>query len=353
LPPHRRQGAADRGRILAEDGGDDGGGGGDALGPGRHAVTILEPTRNYRNDRTVVLAGGVGGARMAQGFAAVLPGDALTVVVNVGDDATMYGVHVAADLDTVVYTLAGINGAAGWGIRDDTFAVVEGLGRLGRDTTFRLGDRDLATCLARTLALGEGRSLSSFTRELTAALGVAATVLPASDDPVRTRIHTPAGTWLDFQEYFVLRGHSDDVAGLDFAGAAEAHPAPGVLEALRAATRVVVAPSNPPLSIWPILAVPGIRDAVAACPRVIGVSPLIGGRALKGPADRVMDTLGLPPGNAGVVAAYDGLLTHLFIDRSDAADTTRLQGVEVAATDTRIAARERAAVLAEEILAVG
>ncbi len=291
---------------------------------------------------------------MARGLAAVVATEALTVVVNVGDDAEMYGAHVSADLDTVTYTLAGIEGPEGWGVRDDTFRTLEGLAAIGVDTAFRLGDRDLATCLARTTAMRAGTTLTEFTARLTSGLGIAARILPATDDRLRTRVHTGDGEWLDFQEYFVIRGHRDPVAGIRYDGADSALPGPGVIASIDDADLVVIAPSNPPLSIWPILAVPGVRDAVAAHDRVVAVSPLIGGRALRGPADRVMASLGLPPGNAGVAAAYDGLVDHLVVDSSDAVDIALGgDGLEVVATDTRIPTAAAAARLADEILAIG
>lgn len=275
---------------------------------------------------------------MVRGLAAALGGDRVTAVVNVGDDDRMYGLHVAADADTVVYTLAGIEGPQGWGLADDGQSVMAALAELGVDTTFRLGDRDLAHCLWRTGRMADGAALSTCIAELATALGVATTVLPASDDPVRTRVHTGDGEWIDFQDYFVRRGHRDPVTGLDFVGSSAAAPAPGVVDALRGAELVVIAPSNPPLSIWPILAVPGIRDAVATAGRVIAVSPLFAGKPLKGPADRVMEGLGLPGGNAGVLAAYDGLISDLVVDVGDEGDVESLggHGVAVHAVDTRI-----------------
>ena len=297
---------------------------------------------------TTLLSGGVGGARMARGLAAVLPPDELTVVVNVGDDEVVYGVHVSADVDTVVYTLAGVEGPEGWGLADDTFEVMWAMEQIGVDTSFRLGDRDLAVCLSRTQALGAGEPLSEITARIADTLGVEHRVIPASDDPIRTRLETADGEWLDFQEYFVIRRHQDEIASIRYHGAEEAEPAPGVVEAITDAELVVVAPSNPPLSIWPILAVPGLREAVAAAERVIAVSPLFGGKALKGPADRVMASLGLPPGNRGVAEAYDGLITDLVIDQSDAAD--RIEGVTVHAMDTRIADPDAAAAFAARVL---
>ncbi len=309
-------------------------------------MTVTENTA----PRVVVLSGGVGGARLARGFNQVLPPERLTVVVNVGDDEEMYGVHVSPDIDTVLYTLAGVEGPHGWGLADDTYDEMELLGKARMDTRFRMGDRDIANSRRRKDALRNGIALSTFTGEQAAELGVAAGVLPATDDRLRTRVETPAG-WLDFQEYFVLRRHEDEVVGLDFDGAANAKPAPGVEEALADADLVVIAPSNPPLSIWPILAVPAIREAVAAARRVVAVSPLFGGHPVKGPADRVMASLGLPPGNAGVIAAYDGLVTDLVVDARDSADTAlATDDLAVHAFNTLIVAPAAAAWLAERLV---
>jgi LPPG:FO 2-phospho-L-lactate transferase len=280
---------------------------------------------------------------MARALASRLPASHLTVIVNVGDDAEIYGVHVAADLDTVMYTLAGVEGPHGWGRRDDTWHVLDALERLGVDTTFRLGDADVATCLARTVALRGGRPLSEVTGELAAALGVKPRILPASDDAVRTRIRTPAGEWLAFQEYFVMRRHRDRVAAVEYAGAESARPTPGVLGAIAEADVVVIGPSNPPLSIWPILAIGEIRAAIAAASRVVGVSPLFRGKALKGPTASVMADLGLPLGNAGVAAAYRGLLTDVVIHRDDELDAAELTraGLTVGVLDTRMTTVEQ------------
>ncbi len=304
---------------------------------------ILESAEKYSNPFAVVLAGGVGGARMARALASVVAPRDLTIIVNVGDDDRAYGVHVAADLDTVVYTLAGIEGPQGWGIRGDTFTVMSHLQTIGIDTTFRLGDRDLATCMARTAALDAGSTLSSIVERTARSLGIESRILPASDDLVRTKVRIESGTWLDFQEYFVSRGHRDTVTELRYEGALSAKPAPRVLDAIASAHMVVIAPSNPPLSIWPILAVPGVADAVRRHPNVVAVSPLFGGKALKGPAAGVMASLDLPPGNEGVLAAYEGLLQHLVIDAADAGDTPGLASrVAVHATDTLILDREAA-----------
>lgn len=285
--------------------------------------------------RTTLLAGGVGGARLARGLAAVLAPDELSIIVNVGDDDRMYGLHVSADLDTVTYTIAGIEGPHGWGVADDTFTVMDALDGLGVDTWFRLGDRDLALCLRRTELLDRGVPLSQVTAELCAALGVTPRVLPATDDPLRTKLQTEEG-WLAFQEYFVARRHRDEVIGIAYEGADTAVPAPGVLASIADASTVVIAPSNPPLSIHPMLAIPAIHRAVADAPRVIAVSPLFGGLALKGPADRVMASLGMRRGNAGVLDAYQGLISDLVVDTGDADDAAALdEEVRIHVTDTR------------------
>ena len=295
----------------------------------------------YSNPFAVLLAGGVGGARAARSLRTRLSAAQLTVIGNVGDDDYMYGVPVSADLDTLVYTLAGIEGPEGWGIRGDTFTVMDHLQSLGVDTTFRLGDRDLSVGLLRSQYLLSGETLSSATTSIRSSLGVETPVLPASDETIRTRIRTIDGSWLSFQEYFVGRAHRDEVAEVEYAGAEHANPAPGVIDAIEAASLVVIAPSNPPLSIRPILAVRAIARAVAAHRRVVAISPLFGGRALKGPADRVMASLGYPEGNAGVASAYDGMITDLVIDVGDAPDAEQLsKAVRIHVTDTHLASDE-------------
>lgn len=291
---------------------------------------------------------------MARAFQQVLDPSNLTVIVNVGDDEEVYGVRVSADLDTVSYTLAGIEGPQGWGVADDTFTVMDNLSRLGVDTAFRLGDRDLAVCLRRTGDLDAGMSLSESTAGLTTALGVACRVLPATNGRLRTRVEVSGGDWLDFQDYFVLRGHRDPVEAVGFDGAASAEPAPGVLETIDSADLVIIAPSNPPLSIWPILAVSEIKRTLAAHPKVLAVSPLFGGKALKGPADQVMAGLGLPAGNAGVLAAYEGLLSDLVIDQGDHADQAELdsEDVGVHVMDTRLTGADQGVGFARDVLDV-
>ncbi|HUG08075.1 MAG TPA: 2-phospho-L-lactate transferase [Acidimicrobiia bacterium] len=299
--------------------------------------------------KIVQLSGGVGGARLARGFAAHSDVE-LTVVVNVGDDSHNHGLHISPDIDTVIYALAGIEGPNGWGRAGDTFALNEELARFGVDNTFQLGDRDLALKLYRTHALSSGAALSSVTRTVSRSFGVEAVVLGVTDDPLRTSVRVADG-WIGFQEYFVTRRHQDEVLELRFDGADRARPAPGVIESIEGADRVVIGPSNPPLSIWPILAVDGVRDAVARHPTVVAVSPLVGGKTVRGPADRVMASLGLPPGNAGVAAAYDGLIDRLVIDTSDGDDAGSIEGIDVTVTDTLIGDPEAGTRLAGELVA--
>lgn len=299
--------------------------------------------------KVTALSGGVGGARMLRGFAA-LDDVELTAIVNVGDDENIYGLHVSPDIDTVIYTLADQEGLAGWGVRDDTLAVMTALDRFPIDTWFRIGDMDFATNLFRTARLQAGWTLSQVTTAEAAVFGVEATVLPASDDPIRTEVHVPGEGWVPFQSYFVDRQHHSPVDDVRFTGVDDARPAPGVLESIEDADVVVIGPSNPPLSIWPILAVADVADTVTEARRVVAVSPLIGGRALKGPADRVLEGLGLPPGTAGVVAAYDGILDEIIVDTSDAEDSELDLGVRIRALPTRISDAEAAAALASELL---
>ena len=298
-----------------------------------------------------LLSGGVGGARLARGFEH-LPDVRTTVVVNVGDDDTIYGLSVSPDIDTVLYTLAGVEGPHGWGRAGDTMVLMEHLDTLGVDTRFRLGDADAALNICRTMRLIAGEPLHDVTASLADSLGIRSRILPATNHPVRTRLRTGPDLWMPFQEYFVLRGHRDEVLEVRYAGAAEATAAPGVTEAIRSADVVVITPSNPPLSIWPILAVNDIAAALQQAGRVMAVSPLFGGRALKGPADRVLASLGLPPGNAGVLAAYEGILDDLFIDSGDRDDRRELaaSGVAVHVGSTLIAEPERATAFAARIM---
>ena len=303
--------------------------------------------------RVVLLSGGVGGARLARGFEH-LDNVESTVIVNVGDDDTFYGWYVSPDVDTVLYTLAGVEGPQGWGRAGDTTVLMDHLAELGVDTRFRIGDADAALNLYRTVRLRDGDPLHAITADLAAMLGVRSRVIPVTDDRLRTEVRTGASRWLNFQEYFVLRGHRDEVAEVRFDGGDEARAAPGVVEAITDADAVIIAPSNPPLSVWPILAVREITEAVREARRVMAVSPLFGGRALKGPADRVMASLGLPPGNAGVAAAYPGLIQDLFIDSADHAEAPGLTGpgLSVHAASTRIADPEQAIGFARRMMDV-
>lgn len=299
--------------------------------------------------RVVELSGGVGGARLGRGFVR-LPGVDLTMVVNVGDDDLVHGLHVSPDLDTVTYTLAGAEGPHGWGRREDTFTVNEELARFGVDNRFQLGDLDLALNIYRTERLGRGARLSQVTGEVARAFRVDATIIPSTDDRLVTEVRIPDEGWTSFQEYFVLRSHQDPVEEVRFAGAEQAGPAPGVIDAIEAAELVVIGPSNPPLSIWPILAVAEIEKAIRRHPNVVAISPLVGNRAVKGPAADVMATLGLPPGNAGVVKAYDGMIDRLVVHSDDAGERATIGGVEILAEQTLIGSGEAAELLAGRLV---
>lgn len=290
---------------------------------------------------------------MARALRTALDPGLLTVVVNVGDDTERYGVHVSADPDTMLYTLAEVVGPHGWGRADDSTTIMDQLSRHGVETTFSLGDLDFGMCLARTLMLAAGTPLSQVTAHLARDLGIDdATVIPATDDRVATWVRIEDGSWLGFQEYFVDRHHADSVTGIAYHGTPDARPAPGVIEAVESCDTLVIAPSNPPLSIWPILAIDDIDTAVRAHPRTIAVSPLFGGRPLKGPADVVMAGLGLRPGTAGVLDAYAGRIDALVIDVGDAADVEvgASVGVDVITADTRLTGPDDGAAAVSAIL---
>jgi LPPG:FO 2-phospho-L-lactate transferase len=276
----------------------------------------------------VALAGGTGAAKLLRGLAACLGPHDLTVIGNTGDDAEVWGLHISPDLDTVTYALAGrLDVERGWGLRGETFRCLEAMAGLGAQTWFNLGDRDLATHLYRTERLRSGAPLSLVTAEVARSLGVVSVrIVPMSDDPVRTRVRTPslgsfAGPdegWLGFQEYFVREKALVEVEDVEYAGAATARPAPGVLEAVAAADLIVVCPSNPVTSVGPILAVPGVVDALGAARAVVvGVSPIVAGAAVSGPAAALMRARGLPISPAGVARAYAPWLDILLIDTRD------------------------------------
>jgi LPPG:FO 2-phospho-L-lactate transferase len=295
-----------------------------------------------------VLAGGVGAARLLAGLIRAVPPAGVTAVVNVGDDTVLHGLTISPDLDTVTYTVAGaIDPERGWGLADETWQAMATLERYGGAAWFRLGDRDLGTHLYRTQRLAEGAPLSVVTGEIATGWGLDLALLPASDDPVRTVLTlAEGGEDVAFQDYFVRRQHAVAVTGVRFAGAESARPAPGVLAALTGADAVVVAPSNPIVSIGPVLAVPGILDAVAARrSSVVAVSPLVGGRALKGPADRLMRELGHEDSVVGVARLYAPFAGTLVIDEADAAlaDAVRAEGLRCVVTDTIMRDPEAAA----------
>ena len=272
--------------------------------------------------RVAVLSGGVGGARFLRGVVTVAdPGD-VSIIGNVADDLEVLGLHISPDLDSILYTLTGLaDEERGWGRADESWHALETVGRLGGEDWFKLGDRDLGVHLVRTEKLRSGASLSAATEEIARSLGLEARLLPATDAPVRTFLETPAGTF-PFQTWFVARGHRDEVDAVHYAGAPEAAPAPGVLAALAEANVILIAPSNPYVSIGPILAVAGIREALerrtAPC---VAVSPLIGGRAVRGPADRMLARLAGGTTPAHVASCYAGLIDALVVDEADAPAT--------------------------------
>jgi LPPG:FO 2-phospho-L-lactate transferase len=306
--------------------------------------------------RVVELAGGVGGARLADGLQAVVGRD-LTVVVNTGDDLERHGLAIWPDHDTVAYTLAGLDDEErGWGLAGETWTVIDTLAARGEDAWFRLGDRDIATHLVRTERLGRGERPTEVARALGASLGVAATVLPMTDDEVRTEVRTPEG-WLEFQEYFVHRGQQPEVLEVRFRGIDGACVTPEARAAIDAADVIVIAPSNPIVSTGPILALPGVREALGAAARretpIVAVSGIVGGRALRGPADRMLATLGHEPTALGVARIYQGVAGRFVLDRVDEALASDVEalGMRTLVTDTIMTDDAARARLAAEVLA--
>lgn len=285
----------------------------------------------------VALAGGVGAARLLRGLVQVISPEDLMIVGNTGDDVELYGLHVSPDLDIIMYTLAGIvDEAKGWGVSGDTFNCLEMLGKFGFETWFKLGDKDLAIHIARTKLLRNGMTLSQATTELCRMLGVKAKLIPMSNDPVRTKV-VSGQLRLEFQEYFVKRGTKDEVTDVFFEGAEKAKPAPGVIKAIKGAERVIICPSNPVLSISPILSISVINKELRnSRAHIVGVSPIVGGKAIKGPADRVMADMGLEASAYGVAKFYEDFLDHLIIDEVDESQKKRIEelGVKVTVTDT-------------------
>jgi LPPG:FO 2-phospho-L-lactate transferase len=301
----------------------------------------------------VVLAGGIGAARFLQGVVQVVPQEEITVIVNTGDDRAFYGLAVSPDVDIVMYTLAGlVNEAQGWGIRDDTYHTMQQLTLYGNEDWFLLGDRDLATHIHRTQLLRQGQTLSEITDDLRQRLGLKLRILPMSDQPVATHIQTPAGL-LHFEEYLIKRQCSDPVQGIEFVGAADARPAPGVLDALKTAEAILIAPSNPLVSIGSILSVPGIHEVLhEASGMVVAISPIVGGSPIKGPADKLMSGMHMEVSAVGVARHYRDFLDVMVIDQQDAHLISQVEdlGIPALATDTIMRDAATKAALARTVL---
>jgi LPPG:FO 2-phospho-L-lactate transferase len=284
-----------------------------------------------------VLTGGTGGAKFVDGLRTIIPPEELTIIVNTGDDLQWWGLYVSPDIDSIIYMLAGkLSQERGWGVKGDTFFCLNAMGQLGQPIWFNTGDRDLATHIVRSKMLADGKTLSEATSEIAAKLGVRTRVLPMSDSRVETRVLTPIGE-LSFEEYFVQRWYQDPVESIRFAGASEAEPAPGVIDAIRSADLLLLAPSNPVSSIAPILCVPGIREALRdSRARIAAVSPIVRGAAVSGPAGILMAAQGFEVSIAGVAAFYQDFLDLLVVDTQDemAAEALRATGMRVHCTST-------------------
>jgi len=301
----------------------------------------------------VVLTGGTGGAKFVEGLRQVTA-DELTFIVNTADDLEWWGLHVSPDLDSITYALAGLlSRERGWGVKGDTFYCLQAMGELAEPIWFHVGDRDLAVHLLRSRMLAQGKTLTEVTTEICGKLGVQSRILPMSNSRVETRVDTPFGE-LHFQEYFVQRWYQDPVKSVRFAGATEAKPAPGVIESILSASSVILAPSNPITSIGPILAVPGIREALREThATVAAVSPIIGDAAVSGPAGILMAAQGLPVSIAGVAQAYEDFLDILIADLHDAPASRQLDrpGLRVHCTNTLMKTADDKATLARTVLA--
>ncbi|HEX4821805.1 MAG TPA: 2-phospho-L-lactate transferase [Acidimicrobiales bacterium] len=302
-----------------------------------------------------VLAGGVGAARFLRGLLDVVPPEDVTAIVNVGDDLVLHALHISPDLDTVTYTLAGaINPETGWGLAGETWQAMTTLEQYGGEAWFRLGDRDLGTHLYRTQRLQSGATLSEVTGEIARAWGLGLRLLPVTDDPLRTMVTIADEGEVSFQEYFVGRQHSVPVSSVRFAGADTATAGPDVIEAIEKADVIVIAPSNPIVSIGPVLAVPGVREAVVARrDRTVAVSPIVAGAALKGPADRMLRELGHEPSVVGVARIYAELASVLVVDEADMRSSADVaaEGVECVVVPTVMSSPEVAAALARVTIA--
>lgn len=303
----------------------------------------------------VALAGGVGGARLAHGLYQVLQPGELTVIVNTGDDFSIYGLHISPDVDTVCYTLAGMEHPdTGWGISGDNFNALKQAARLGGEDWFRLGDLDLGTHLVRTQRMAAGEKLSSITRDFCTNWGIKAQVMPMSDEPVRTKVITKDGQTLAFQEYFVLNACQPEVSRFEFDGIADARPANGVLQMISNSDMIIICPSNPWVSIDPILAVPSIREQMQGkC--TLAVSPLIGGKAVKGPLGKMYHELGIEPSSRAVAEHYRGLIEGMVIDHKDKHEKKQIEAFGIMTKTSDILMKDAAdrKSLAEEILEFG
>jgi LPPG:FO 2-phospho-L-lactate transferase len=301
----------------------------------------------------VVLAGGVGAARFLQGLVQVVPQDQITVIGNTGDDREFYGLYVSPDLDIVTYTLSGVvDETRGWGIQNDTYNTMSQLTQYGNKDWFMLGDRDLATHIHRTNLLRQGKTLSEVTDDLRKQFGLGLRLLPMTDQPMATHIRTPAGL-LHFQEYMVKRRCADEVQDVVYVGAKEARPAPGVLEALKKADTILLAPSNPIVSIGSILAVPGIHDALhETSAMIVAVSPIVAGAPIKGPADKLMSGLGMEVSAVGVARCYRDFLDIMVIDQQDSHLVSEIEdlGIPTVTTNTIMRDRENKVALARTVL---
>jgi LPPG:FO 2-phospho-L-lactate transferase len=302
---------------------------------------------------TVALAGGVGAAKFLRGLCQTVSPKNLLIIGNTGDDLELYGLHVSPDLDIVMYTLAGVvDENKGWGIKNDTYHFLDELRSLGFETWFRIGDRDLATHVIRTNLLVEGATLSEATAQLCWKFDVKVRLAPMTDQKVRTKIVSGNKT-IDFQEYFVRNEMKDEVTDVFFQGANNAKPAPGIIEALTQADRIIICPSNPILSIGPVLAIPGIRQAIVKRKvETVVISPIIAGKTLKGPADKVLASMGYEASVRGVAEYYRGLVDRIVIDRADSAQKLGLEelGFEVTVADTVMKCLEDSVDLAQVVL---
>jgi LPPG:FO 2-phospho-L-lactate transferase len=303
-----------------------------------------------------VLTGGTGGAKFVDGLRQAMPAEDITIVVNTGDDLLWWGLYVSPDIDSITYVLSGmLSRERGWGVKGDTFLCLQAMGQLGEPTWFHTGDRDLAVHVLRSRLLAEGKTLSEATAIISSKLGVKARILPMSDSRVETRVDTPNVGELSFEEYFVQRWYQDPVNSVRFAGASDAEPAPGVIEAITSSDAVLIAPSNPITSIGPILAVPGIREAlISARGKIAAVSPIIGNAPVNGPAGILMAAHGLPCSIAGLAQAYEDFLDVLICDTRDAkaADVLRKNGLRVQCTQTIMRTAADKAALAQEVLSL-